>query len=87
MSGLRGFATIAAMSDDAAPNVLDEAIEGLSMTEIIRLQDRLSQDLKRRFEQRLALGFSDIGTLRASCAELAHRGRVSPAPCLRARTG
>ncbi len=48
------------MSDDAARNVLDEAIAGLSMTEIIRLQDRLSQDLKRRFEQRLALGFSDI---------------------------
>jgi class 3 adenylate cyclase len=48
------------MSDDASRNVLDEAIAGLSMTEIVRLQDRLSQDLKRRFEQRLALGFSDI---------------------------
>lgn len=30
------------------------------MTEIIRLQDQLSQVLKRRFEKNLALGFSDI---------------------------
>jgi class 3 adenylate cyclase len=48
------------MSDDAARKLLDEAIAGLSMTEIIRLQDRLSQDLKRRFERRLAACFSDI---------------------------
>jgi class 3 adenylate cyclase len=32
----------------------------LSMTEIIRLQDLLSKELKRRFEQQLALGFADI---------------------------
>jgi class 3 adenylate cyclase len=48
------------MSDDRPRTGLEEAIAGLSMTEIIRLQDRLSQDLKRRFEQQLALGFSDI---------------------------
>jgi class 3 adenylate cyclase len=48
------------MSDDRGRTALDEAIEGLSMTEIVRLQDRLSQDLKRRFERRIALGFSDI---------------------------
>jgi class 3 adenylate cyclase len=47
------------MSNDRRPP-LDEIVGGLSMTEIIRLQDRLSQDLKRRFEQRLALGFSDM---------------------------
>ena len=35
-------------------------ILSLSMAEIIRLQDRLSQELKRRFEKHLALGFSDI---------------------------
>jgi class 3 adenylate cyclase len=34
--------------------------DSLSMTEIIRLQDQLSQTLKRRFERRLALAFSDI---------------------------
>jgi class 3 adenylate cyclase len=47
-----------AMPDDRVS--LDTAIAGLTMTEIIRLQDRLSQDLKRRFEKRVALGFSDI---------------------------
>jgi class 3 adenylate cyclase len=35
-------------------------LETLSMTEIIRLQDQLSQVLKRRFEKNLALAFSDI---------------------------
>jgi class 3 adenylate cyclase len=34
--------------------------ETLSMTEIIRLQDQLSQVLKRRFEKQLALAFTDI---------------------------
>jgi class 3 adenylate cyclase len=48
------------MSDDATRRLLDEAIAGLSMTEIVRLQDRLSQDLKRRFERPLAVCFSDI---------------------------
>jgi class 3 adenylate cyclase len=32
----------------------------LTMTEIIRLQDLLSKELKRRFERHLALAFSDI---------------------------
>ena len=35
-------------------------ITALSMTEIIRLQNDLSQELKRRFEKPLALAFSDI---------------------------
>jgi class 3 adenylate cyclase len=35
-------------------------LETLTMTEIIRLQDQLSQVLKRRFERPLALAFSDI---------------------------
>lgn len=48
------------MSEDAVGSRLEEAIAAMSMTEIIRLQDRLSQDLKRRFEQQMALGFSDI---------------------------
>jgi class 3 adenylate cyclase len=34
--------------------------DGLTMTEIIRLQDQLSQTLKRRFEKPLALTFSDV---------------------------
>src|SRR5262245_31628893 len=34
--------------------------ESLSMTEIIRLQEELSQVLKRRFEKQLAVAFSDI---------------------------
>jgi class 3 adenylate cyclase len=48
------------MSEDGSRTKLDDVISGLSMTEVIRLQDRLSQDLKRRFEQQVALGFSDI---------------------------
>ena len=35
-------------------------LDGLTMTEIIRLQDQLSQTLKRRFERSLALAFTDI---------------------------
>jgi class 3 adenylate cyclase len=34
--------------------------DSLTMTEIIRLQDQLSQTLKRRFEKPLALAFTDI---------------------------
>src|SRR5678815_1408445 len=34
--------------------------DSLTMTEIIRLQDQLSQTLKRRFEKGLALAFTDI---------------------------
>lgn len=34
--------------------------DSLTMTEIIRLQDQLSQALKRRFEKPMALAFSDI---------------------------
>ena len=48
------------MSDDPVGDDLGRAIPTLSMAEIIRLQDRLSQELKRRFEKHLALGFSDI---------------------------
>ncbi|HXJ19470.1 MAG TPA: hypothetical protein VMT03_04485, partial [Polyangia bacterium] len=48
------------MSEDGTRTKLEDVIAGLSMTEVIRLQDRLSQDLKRRFEQQVALGFSDI---------------------------
>jgi len=40
------------------PDALD--FETMTMAEIIRLQDRLSQTLKRRFERNLALTFSDI---------------------------
>src|SRR5438876_508462 len=37
-----------------------EELEQLTMTEIIRLQDTLSQVLKRRFEKNMALVFTDI---------------------------
>jgi class 3 adenylate cyclase len=39
---------------------LESLAEQLSMTDLIRLQDLLSQALKRRFERRLALVFSDV---------------------------
>lgn len=38
----------------------DLNLDALTMAEIIRLQDQLSQTLKRRFEKLLALTFSDI---------------------------
>src|SRR6478609_4179276 len=44
--------------DDVAD--LQSSIGRLSMTEIIRLQNRLSAELKRRFERNLALAFSDV---------------------------
>ena len=34
--------------------------DALTLTDIIRLQDELSQTIKRRFEKNLALAFSDI---------------------------
>jgi class 3 adenylate cyclase len=37
-----------------------QSLGQLSMTEIVRLQDRLSRELKLRFEKDLALAFSDI---------------------------
>jgi len=37
-----------------------QSIAALSMTEIIRLQDLLSRELKRRFEKERALAFSDV---------------------------
>ena len=37
-----------------------EELEQLGLTELIRLQERISQTLQRRFEQKLALVFSDI---------------------------
>lgn len=47
----------------AAPNELEAFLRSLgvmSMTEVIRLQDFISKELRRRFEKRLALGFSDV---------------------------
>src|SRR3954468_21550339 len=43
------------------PDNYDALAEELSMTEIIRLQDKLSKALVRRFEKRLALALSDVG--------------------------
>jgi len=37
-----------------------ESLGALSMTDIVRLQEELSRELKRRFEKELALGFSDV---------------------------
>jgi len=48
------------MGSDSSGGTLTESIQVMSMTEIIRLQDLLSRELKRRFEKELALGFSDI---------------------------
>ena len=42
------------------PGSVTESIRLMSMTEIIRMQDLLSQELKVRFEKELAIGFSDI---------------------------
>jgi class 3 adenylate cyclase len=42
------------------PADYDALADQLSMTEIIRLQDKLSKALVRRFEKRLALAFSDV---------------------------
>jgi class 3 adenylate cyclase len=39
---------------------MSNGFESLTLAEIIRLQDELSQTLKRRFEKNLALAFSDI---------------------------
>jgi class 3 adenylate cyclase len=38
----------------------DAFLDALSMTDIIRLQDLLSRELKRRFEKERALAFSDV---------------------------
>ena len=46
----------------------DELANSLSMTEIVRLQDTLSRALVRRFEQKLALAFSDVCGSTAYCA-------------------
>lgn len=48
------------MSVDRTGGPIVESIATLSMTEIIRLQNLLSKELKLRFEKHLALGFSDI---------------------------
>ncbi|MEO8179342.1 MAG: adenylate/guanylate cyclase domain-containing protein [Deltaproteobacteria bacterium] len=37
-----------------------ETLATLSMSEIVRLQELLSRELRRRFEKELALGFSDV---------------------------
>ena len=39
---------------------IDYDLESLTLTEIIRLQNQLSQVLSRRFEKQLAVAFSDI---------------------------
>lgn len=45
----------------APPDTLPaQSIASLSMTQIIRLQEALSRELKRRFERELALAFSDV---------------------------
>src|SRR3569623_2209566 len=48
------------MGDDSPEGSVTESIRRMSMTEIIRLQDLLSRELKVRFEKELALGFADI---------------------------
>ncbi|HEY4186161.1 MAG TPA: adenylate/guanylate cyclase domain-containing protein [Polyangia bacterium] len=48
------------MGSDKPSGTVTDAIRLMSMTEIIRLQDLLSQELKVRFEKELAVGFSDI---------------------------
>ena len=48
------------MGGDSPDGTVTESIRRMSMTEIIRLQDLLSRELKVRFEKELALGFSDI---------------------------
>jgi class 3 adenylate cyclase len=48
------------MSVDREGGPIHDSIATLSMTEIIRLQNLLSKELKVRFEKQLALGFSDI---------------------------
>jgi class 3 adenylate cyclase len=37
-----------------------QALPSMSMTEMIRLQDFISRELRRRFEKRMALAFSDV---------------------------
>ncbi len=60
MPGLKGL-TIAIRRDAAAPTMpMDIDPTALSMTEIIRLQNLLSQELTRRFEISAALAFTDI---------------------------
>jgi len=46
--------------DQAAFNMATMDFSTLSMTEIVRLQNQLQQELTRRFEQPMALAFSDI---------------------------
>lgn len=48
------------MSREASERWSAELVASLSMTEIIRLQDVLSRELKRRFEKERALAFSDV---------------------------
>src|SRR4051794_4305539 len=47
------------MADDPLAPLLQPIAE-LSMTDILRLQERLSRELRSRFEKPLALGFSDV---------------------------
>jgi class 3 adenylate cyclase len=37
-----------------------KSLRTLSMTEMVRLQDFISQEMRRRFERQVALGFSDV---------------------------
>jgi class 3 adenylate cyclase len=48
------------MPDERTDELTPESIATLSMTEIVRLQELLSRELKRRFEKELALAFSDV---------------------------
>jgi class 3 adenylate cyclase len=48
------------MADQDSLDAFLRTLGTLSMTEIVRLQDRLSRELKLRFEKSLAVAFSDI---------------------------
>jgi len=48
------------MPNERTDELSPESIGTLSMTQIVRLQELLSRELKRRFEKELALGFSDV---------------------------
>ncbi len=62
---------------EPGPADFDPLCSQLSMTEIIRLQEALSKALVRRFEQRLALAFSDIVGSTAYCARFGNEaGRM-----------
>jgi len=48
------------MNTPSASEALTQSLGSLSMAEMVRLQDFISQELRRRFEKQLAVGFSDV---------------------------